>query len=255
MNHVPATEAIKRALGFPFRDPRWQNKFLIGSLLFFGNFIIPILPTIFMLGYAAQIVRRMVEGDGEMHLPEWSDPGKLFTDGFRLFAANLIYSLPFILLFTTGMLAMFVPLVFMPLADHGSTEGIFVILMMLGQLVFFVLFGIAMFFAVIYYIISPAMLVHTAAREKLSAAFEIGKWFHIFKANFWGFFAAVIVMAGIYTALMYLTQIIYMTFICCWLLPFLMAPIVFYMMVTSFALFAEAYKIGREPVVPTPAAE
>ena len=246
MTHTPATEAVKRVLGFPFCDPRWQNKFLIGSLLFFGNFIIPILPSIILLGYAAQVVYRIVEGDGEMHLPEWSNLGQLFTDGFRLFAVNLIYTLPFSLLFTGGMAAMFIPLVFLPFAENSSSEGLIFTLMMAGELVFFVLFGIAMFFMLLYYIVSPAVLVHTTARQKFTAAFEIGTWFKIFKRNLWGFFAAVLIMACLYTGLMYLFQVVYMTFICCWLLPFLMAPIVFYMMVTSFALFAEAYKASRQ---------
>ncbi len=258
MTHTSATEAVKHLLGFPFRDARWSSKLLIGSLIFIGNFIIPILPAILILGYTAQIVHRIIEGDGELHLPEWSDIGKLFTDGFRLFAATWIYSLPLVLLFTFGFFAMFVPLFFIPLLENTSEEGILVTFMLFGQCVFFVSFGIAMFFGIIYTIISPAMLVHTAARQKFTAAFDIGTWFRIFKTNFWGFVVAALIMGGIYIAQMYLIQITYMTLICCWLIPFLMAPLSIYMQIISMALYAEAYKSGRaklaQPVEAAPAA-
>ena len=81
MSQSFSSEDLKQLFAFPFQDPRWQNKFLIGSLVVFAGFIIPLIPFFFVYGYMAQIMRRIIVEKGEPFLPEWDDWGKLFVDG------------------------------------------------------------------------------------------------------------------------------------------------------------------------------
>jgi hypothetical protein len=49
---------------FPFNDPQWQTKFLIGSLVILAGYIVPIIPLFFVYGYSFQIMRRIIVEKG-----------------------------------------------------------------------------------------------------------------------------------------------------------------------------------------------
>jgi len=53
--------------------------------------------SVFVVGYAYQIIQRIILEDGEPYLPEWEDWSKLFNDGLRLTGALLILYIPTIL--------------------------------------------------------------------------------------------------------------------------------------------------------------
>src|SRR5512139_234770 len=96
---------LQDLFAFPFRDPNWKNKLLIGSLIALAGFVFPFVPWIFTYGYAAQIMRRIIVDKGEPFMPEWDDWNKLFNDGVRIGAAVFVYSFPFliILIVTIGL--------------------------------------------------------------------------------------------------------------------------------------------------------
>jgi hypothetical protein len=87
---------------FPFTDPRWKNKFLIGGLLSLAGYAIPVLPLLFVYGYCAQIMRRIIVENEAPYLPEWEDWGKFLQDGLKLFGVGLVYSLPGLIFFCGG---------------------------------------------------------------------------------------------------------------------------------------------------------
>ena len=94
---------------FPFRDPQWKNKLLIGSLISLAGFVFPFIPWIFLYGYGVQIMRRIIVENGEPYLPEWDDWNRLFVDGLRLGGVILIICFPFVLLAIVGYGLMVVP--------------------------------------------------------------------------------------------------------------------------------------------------
>ena len=89
-------EDLQHLFTFPFRDPRWKSKLLIGSLLSLAGFVLPFIPWIFIYGYAAQIMSRIIVDNDEPFLPEWEDWNRIFIDGLRLGVIILIFSLPFL---------------------------------------------------------------------------------------------------------------------------------------------------------------
>src|SRR3546814_6276942 len=77
---LPYTTLFRSTLAkFTFTDPQWKNKFLIGGLLTLAGYALPILPLLFVYGYCAQIMRRIIIEKGEPYLPEWQDRSEEHT--------------------------------------------------------------------------------------------------------------------------------------------------------------------------------
>ena len=76
MSEALSTLSLKRLVKFPFQDANWASRFLVGTLLTLANYIIPILPGIFVSGYVLRIMRQTVAGE-EPALPAWDDWGEM----------------------------------------------------------------------------------------------------------------------------------------------------------------------------------
>ncbi len=83
------SQDLQALFAFPFKDPEWQQKALIGSLLVLLGFVIPIVPTIFLMGYLAQIMKGIIRTNRKPFLPKWDDWGKFFNDGWNLISYSL----------------------------------------------------------------------------------------------------------------------------------------------------------------------
>src|SRR5690606_27638651 len=92
---------------FPLKDAEARKHFLIATLVVFVSFIIPIVPYLALLGYAALIAQQVLRGETPRMIP-WEDWGGMLTNGLKLFGARLIYSLPIILLVAPIMIVSFV---------------------------------------------------------------------------------------------------------------------------------------------------
>jgi hypothetical protein len=236
------SENLQEVFSFPFQDPRWLEKFLIGSLLILVSFLfLPILP---IYGYFAEVMRIAIEGK-DLSLPEWDAWEKKFTDGIKLFVVGLIYTLPFILLFILSYVFLFVGAAGTDLADSTTDLTPFwTIPFMLGTLGSIAFFGLSFFLALIIGIFMPAVIAHVVATDDLSAAFRFGEWWRIFRANLSGFVITYLLVFGLFTALNFVLQILYMTIILCCIVPFLIIPATLYIMVTTGILFGQAYREG-----------
>ena len=96
MSESLTSENLREVLSYPFKDPKWLEKFLIGSLLFLASFLV--LPLLLIYGYFAEMLRNAIEGK-ELSLPDWDDWEKKFADGARLSLIGLIYMLPLAIFF------------------------------------------------------------------------------------------------------------------------------------------------------------
>ena len=72
----PSLMNFKNLLEYPFKDKKSGSKILIGSLLIFSSIIIPILPLLVVLGYIMRIAKRIIDGDGELSMPDWDQWGE-----------------------------------------------------------------------------------------------------------------------------------------------------------------------------------
>jgi hypothetical protein len=251
---MPVTIAItplKTLLKFPFQGPDWRNRFLVGSAITLAAFVVPILPLVFVYGYVLHIMRRAIEGQ-DLELPAWDDWGKLGVDGLRLMLVGLVYLLPGILVLFGGwflyMASSFVFPVLMSGAGHRGSEGLaaFAFLAIFGSLMIMVLAMIVGLVLMLLGLIPlPAAVAHFAAQDKVAAALHVREWWPLLRANKLGYFAAWVVTVGLMTVMNYVLVLVYYSIILCCLVPLLAAPISFYVLLISSALFGQVYRESK----------
>lgn len=239
------TGNLKNLLLYPFKDPKAGNKLLIGSLLVLSNFIIPLIPFLFVLGYGAKIARRIIDGDGELVLPEWDEWNTYFKDGVRLFFVSLVYSLPTILITVFGIGAYFIALLSMIVSSSTGQEsaGFFIIYMLSLFLMMFTI-TMAMLLAFLEGAILPAALMHVVHSGTIKSAFQIKSWFKIFRKSFVNFLIAFIFLFGLVQLVFYAAYALYFTFILILLIPFVYGFIGIYLINVAMPMFAMAYREG-----------
>jgi hypothetical protein len=244
------TTSLKTLFGFPFRGRDWPSKFLIGAVLMFANSVVPIVPLIFVNGYYLRVMRQAVEGK-ESVLPAWDDWGGLATDGLRYMVVSLVYLLPGIVVLVGGLFLYIISTFGFPLlmaaADSGgrTSPG----LAGLGVLLFFGSFVIMMLSMLIGSLLLvlgaiplPVAMGHLVAKGKVASAFYVREWWPLLQANKMGYLVAWVVVVGLATVVYYALGLAYITVILCFFIPFLIAPIGFYLMLVSAALFGQTYR-------------
>lgn len=118
-------------------------------------------------------------------------------------------------------------------------------LIMMGSMaVLFLAVLLGMIFSLLGAVAVPAATAHFAAQDSLKAAFQIGRWWRILKADMLGYFIAWVIIAGLTSVLYTGMTLGYYTLILCWLIPFLTAPITLYTLLVGAALFGQTYREG-----------
>ena len=156
------------AFTYPFQDQDWIKKIGIAGLLM----IVPIVGQIIVLGWALEIVRRVIRRDPTL-LPEWSDFGRYLMDGLMFFVAIFVYTLPLTII--SGISQM-IPL----LASSGTMDD------QTMQTIIMVVSVCVGCFSLIYGIILglwlPALGGNFAVKGQFGAAFAIGEILNLIKA-------------------------------------------------------------------------
>ncbi len=240
-----STRGLSQALTFPFRD----NKFLIACLVTFSMFLIPIVPYLALRGYSFRIMKRVLQEDGQLDMPEWDDWGQFLKDGLRLWGANLVYSLPLLVLWA-GMFTLYALfMITLIAASAGRESDILAAFSVLGAffpiLMAVVMLVMLIFQAVLYFFL-PAANAHLAAKDRFGAAFAVGEWGRVLKANFGGFAILFLLSVGGYMVFTFALQFLYMTLVLCALLPFVSAAFIAYATLVVDGLSVLLYREGLE---------
>jgi hypothetical protein len=250
VNNTATIDQIQYLFTFPFKDVEWKRKFLIGFLLYLAGFIIPIIPWIFVSGYIAKIIKMGIAGK-DYELPEWDDWGDLFNKGLQLMGVGFIAALPFIVLFGCGYLFMMSPAF---LSGFGTSSygddysPIWVFMPLLGTFGGMCAMGLGMIFSLLIGVLMPPAISHVIAEDQFSAAFRVSEWWPIFKANLGGYLIAYILIMGTAFSITFVFQLLYMTFVLCCLIPFVMSLISIYIGIVTGAIFGQTYRIGKENI-------
>lgn len=234
---------LPRVLSFPFKGEGAFGKLAIAALVMLAGMFIPIVPTIFLLGYIAEVVRSITVEGKDAEMPAWTDWGKLFNEGLKLLGAALIVVLPMMLVFIVLFALYFVPIMMMSV-DGGEEIGVaFMVFLFFMQM-------ITIFFSVIVGFLAglfqPIYMAHMLTKGNFGAMFEIGQWWKIFKSAFWEFMIAFVLFFGLSMAASYIYMLLIYSIVCCCLAPFAIALIMAYLMLVYAALVAHAYKTGAE---------
>jgi hypothetical protein len=159
---------VSKSFRFVKDDTQGLSKLLIGVLMSILSFLI--LPALILQGYVVKIIRHVMGGDWDS-LPAWEDYGKLLKDGFFVTVAELVYTLPFMILLiigftaTGGMASM---------ADRGSdlagimASGTGILMACLS-----VLFVLALL------LLMPAIMIQYAIKDDFGALFRFSEVFAI----------------------------------------------------------------------------
>jgi hypothetical protein len=244
MNKNYSLDGVQAILAYPFKQEGWQSKFAIGVALFFANYIVPILPGIFLAGYFAKMMHSVITEDvDELSMPAWEDWGDLFKRGLKVFCATFIYMFPALFLMIGGYLMMYIPIILESISSHSRASDLSTGII-IGMCVGFAMFFLGLVLYMPTMIILPPAITHLIAKDSFAAAFRIREWVAILRANFWGFFAAFTVVAGAYLVLFMAVYALYFTIILACLMPIGLSLIAVYLAVISAPLLGQAYRKG-----------
>jgi hypothetical protein len=231
---------------FPFGDPRWPSKLVVGGLLILASLLIPLVPLFFVAGYCLRICQRIIHDGGEAYLPEWDDWNGYFRNGFKFSEAGLVYALPGLILLTASYLMVFYPLiaasmiriitgtpqVLSPAATEWIKHGA-------------VLMGVAILLTLVGGFFSAPAAMHMVEQRNVKAVFRIKEWWKILilaPGKFAGAFALVAIGTIL---LMFTFTVMTATLVLCLPAAILFSGGSFYLALAASALFARAYRAGR----------
>jgi hypothetical protein len=160
---------INKAVRFVPEDKQWLSKLLIGVLLSVLSFLI--IPGLILEGYVVKIIRQVMNGQRD-GLPEWDDWGGLLRDGFFVAVAQLIYTLPFLILMIIGIATTG------GLASLSGSEDVAGAIATGGVLLMLCL---VFLFIVVLLFLSPAILIQYAIKDDFGACFRFGEVFDIIR--------------------------------------------------------------------------
>jgi hypothetical protein len=157
---------IGRAFGYVFEDERWISKLLLGAVIT----LIPIFGVLALSGYVVAVARNVLAGR-ERPLPEWDDLGQNFADGLMVWLANLVYSIPLIILSCLIALPVVLPLL------AGDQEDLVAILAGISTLLVIGVGCLITLYGLLLWILAPAIFVQYAVHGSLGATLRFGEVF------------------------------------------------------------------------------
>ena len=181
---------ISKAFGYVFEDINWVVKIAIyAGLSFFSFFLLPIP---ILLGYNIAITRNVKDGMKDP-LPEWNDFGKMFMDGLNVWVAQLVYTLPFLLIVCIATVATFGlgglgGAIGSEEAMAASALGIWGVWGLMGCLTL-LLIAAAIF-------IMPALIIQYVRYDSLGACFRFGEVLGIARDNIGDIFITLAAAMG-----------------------------------------------------------
>ena len=253
MASTVSLEEVKKIISFPVKGEKWVLKNLIGAALILGNYILPLIPTLPVLGYAARVMKHVIN-DEDPALPEWNDWGSLFLDGIKVFGVVFIFELPALLVMLAGYAVVFIPVFIMAMNSNAKTlPDLFVPAEILGNFGGMAFFLLGSFLSLAIMMFLPPALGNMIVRGDFAAAFRFKEWWPIFKASFGGYLVAIMLLLGMYIVLVFAVEFLVFTVILCLLVPIGMSFVNFALLAVMMALFGVAYRDGVRKLAAQPA--
>jgi len=246
MMSASAFQELQNLLFFPIKGSNNRNRLLVAGIIGFVRFIIPIIPGIFLLGYAGLIMQAIIHENVDPSMPEWKDWSKMFALGLKLGDAIFVYSLPALIVMLLGYASMMLPAFLQIFSRPQSYSEVspFTGISFLGMFGGMAFFGIGLILFVPLLLLLPPIMSHVAANNSFSAAFHFKDWWKVLRSNIGGFAVTLVLSAGLYFLMIFVFQVLYMTIILCILIPFLLAFLIAYLTIIANVLFAIAYREG-----------
>jgi hypothetical protein len=163
---------IGKAFSFVFEDEEWFTKILLGALIT----LIPIFGQFALFGYGIAIIRNVKAGVPRP-LPEWSNLGDLFIDGFKFWVATLIYAIPFIIFLCPIMLVWVLP------ALGAENEDLAAMLAGISGIVSVALGCLAALYGIVLSLLTPVVQIRYAETGEIAPCLAVGEVFRLLFDN------------------------------------------------------------------------
>ncbi|HRQ38767.1 MAG TPA: DUF4013 domain-containing protein [Chloroflexota bacterium] len=200
---------IGKALTYITEDERWVMKFLIALAMAIFSFFI--IPAIILEGYMVAIARNVMNGE-ERPLPEWDDWGGFLRDGFNLFVALLVYTLPFWLLACIVGISTIGFSGLSNISEDAAAAGILATFGLVSCL--------ALIFLLALLFVSPAVIVQYLRNNNLGSCFRFGEVFGIVRDHI----GDIAIVVGVVFAIMFVTGLVANIPCIGWIVSFLIGP-------------------------------
>jgi hypothetical protein len=165
---------IIKAYTFIPSEESWITKLLIGAVIVFFSWLF--IPIFFLTGYQIAVARNVKDGHKEV-MPSWTeDLGQTFMDGVVVWLAQLVYSLPLVLMMICVALLIIPAAMSADEFDIGAVAGGAVA----GSIA---LICIALVYAVFLALILPAVVIQYVRTEELGSMFSFREVFGIVRDN------------------------------------------------------------------------
>ena len=175
---------IGRAFTFPFKDPQWFVKFLIGCLMC----ILAVVGIGFFIlaGYFIQITQRAIRNE-DRALPDWDGIGQKLVLGIKIVIVYVVYLLPVMLL----MIPLFPLAVLTDHPETGDLVGLISLVYFFGFVLIIVPYSIALTIA------SPIINYRFALNESIGDALDVGAIIKDFGKNWQNVLVVVLITIGV----------------------------------------------------------
>ena len=238
---------LQETLLFPVRDSQARSQFLIACAIMLTAFLVPILPSLILMGYSARIMRQIIEEEKEPSMPVWkgSDWSDLLMDGVRLYGAQIVLTLPLFLLMGCGLIFLISGTIAIPVLAEESTSS-FVLVGVLFMVIGTFFMGLFAILSMPYSVIISAALPHVVVQRSFQAAFDFREWFSIFRKAVGQFILGYAVILIALFVFMFVIQFAMLTIVLMCIVPLLMAPYMAYQILIMNTVYAQAYAVGRD---------
>jgi hypothetical protein len=163
---------IGKAVTFVFEDDQWISKLLLGAAIS----LVPLLGAVTVTGYTITVLRN-VEAGKPRPLPGWEDLVQHFVDGLTFWVATLVYSIPFIVLACPIALVWILP------AVAGDNQDLTTVLASVAGILTAGLGCLALLYAVLLWLLTPALQIRYAQTENLASCLRFGEVFRFLFDN------------------------------------------------------------------------
>ena len=176
---------IGSAFSFPFKDPDWLSKFLLGTLFSFLSLLLIGIPV--TCGYYVELLQRVRRGE-QYPLPEWKDVGVKFVVGIKYLALTIIYHLPILLVL--------IPVILMMMATMFALGGSDITGFFMAPY-FIVIFVLVVPYALFINLLMPIISIEFSEQESIGQGLRVGNVFAIFKRHWQDALIATLITIGI----------------------------------------------------------
>jgi len=243
MNGVFSGDNITLLFSYPFKDPAWKKKLLLG-------FIAALVPfmNICLMGYAGRMIKPVADEGRDPFLPEWDDWGGLFIDGLRMLAVTFLGILPSLLFVLPAFVIIYASMIVPAVMSDSSSADIPVqvmIIPVLGMLLGGLLALVGSVISMGLGLLLPAALCHVVVKHSLPALFQFREWWAIWRANLSGYLLCMVMAMGLSFAMTIAFQFIsFLVFVCFPLYFIAVGAVSVYFSLLLYPLFAQVYREG-----------